>query len=152
MRKRIFQYFNGEKNVWADPLKIDRQHVEAIQDCDFNTILKNVEGPEFFKYIKDGEYYFDEEFKDKVPQSTVKFAMNAQSEALEQLFPILYKTFGLKPIDPDTGEGCTEFEILDAWKAFSQFQDDVKKNTEQNPNSQSSIPESNSESTEEKAL
>jgi len=86
--------------------------------------------------------------KEGVTDDQIALANKEQREATGELVPILYETFQLHPIDPKTGEGTTEKEIIDAFYAFINFQSEVKKNIETSPNSPSSTPDNDSGSTE----
>lgn len=146
MQKRIFSYFDGKETVWADPLAIQRKWWKAGEKVDIETILSQFYGPPFIQNFVDG-IPCDE---DGVPipditEDMIIFAFKMREEATTELCPVLYETFGLSPIDPKTGEGTTQSEIIDAFNSFQLFMYEVKKNTEMNLNSPQSIQETNSE-------
>jgi hypothetical protein len=135
--RKIFKYFNGEKEVFADPMVIERRFQKACESVDINTIIGMVAGPEWLGQIartdEEGKSYDSAgNFLPEVTAASVKIAIDRQNEGIEELLPVLYETFGLKPLQGD-GTGTTTEEILDAYSSYNEFVASLKKNTENEP-------------------
>lgn len=105
-RTEVFQYFDGEKAVWGDPLEI-HEALAAHLDGDVNAVLKNA----------------------KSEDRSVSLA------AFNKLVPAVREAFRLMPFNPETGEGTTWKVCLEVLKAFVAWEEALKKNGAGSPTS-----------------
>ena len=89
--KRIFQYFNGEKQVYADPIEINRAIFHELGDVP--ALIEKTKAPN----------------DDVAYQAMNKFVAGARA------------AFGMPTISPETGKGATFDEVLAAWEDFVLF-------------------------------
>ena len=104
----IFEYFDGQKPVWADPLEID------------DLMAAHLKG-EPNKVIDD--------CASKIP--AVKL------NAMQQFAAAVCSTFQLQPFNRETGEGATWKTCLGVWKRFTDWQQTQKKSGVEGPTSSS---------------
>lgn len=94
-RTDIFQYHNGEKPVWGDPLRIQRLLHLALPDAP--AVLQGVR--------------------------------NKDLAAVGKLMEAVPLAFGMKPFDPESGEGATEAVCKAAVEALWAFLASKKKSS-----------------------
>lgn len=139
--RRIFSYFNPDKcskdengdligngMIFVDPFEIQERWVNAIlkQEVDIEAQFKNLD--------QDAEGY-DPEGDLPDPLLAVKF------KSRRHILNFFHSVFDTKPLSPDGKSGILDVE---AWKNFdlwNEFNDDVKKNTDETP----SLPTSSQE-------
>lgn len=111
--KRIFKYFNGIKEIYADPFEIDwkMQH-QITMNPSYEVHEKNI----FVQADDEG--------------NVSKRDLMLHNDALHFYVPVVTNVFGLQKFNPETGEGMTADEILDIWTNYLEFKFDLKKNTE----------------------
>src|ERR1700693_989791 len=90
--RRIFQYFNGQKLIYADPIEINRRVWHACGGDPKDLVEKA-----------------------KVPDQIVAY------EALEKFVGAIREAFRMPAINPDTGQGALFDEVLQAWEDFVGF-------------------------------
>lgn len=104
MERDIFKYNNGEKEVFGDPMAIDRtirarlgnpaKIIEQVNSIDLNT----ADSPQLSQGL----------------------------QAQETMCVAVREAFGLKPFDPETGKGATESHCFAVWAQFVNFLDEKK--------------------------
>jgi hypothetical protein len=116
--KDIFQYHDGEKQRWGDPMAIRRRLVLAC-------------GGSFQRLWED---YFPDLSKVGLPPEegglTPERAASlllARATAGEKFLPAVRQAFQMVAFDEATGAGATEQHCEDAARAFGQFCEDAKK-------------------------
>ena len=92
-RHDIFQYFNGEADVWGDPWAVRCKLAQALGG-DLPAIV--------------------EQFNDRENEARAL-------AAAEKLVAAARVAFGMKPFDPETGEGATHGHCVEAYRAFVEF-------------------------------
>jgi hypothetical protein len=122
--RRIFRFNDGTKDRCADPLMIDLKRRRASSAIDYEIEMRNFFGPEWLP-----DWRFKKQLPDGITEDTAREADNRQAEAEEKLLPVWYAAFGCQPID-DEGNGTTALEIIRIQTEFSEFEADVKKNTD----------------------
>lgn len=134
----IFRYWNGQKEVCADPMVLEERWFKAIESVDINFILDQFYGPDFIRQFNDDGKPIDESGNIiEVSDEDINTALKFRNSALGQLAPIIHQVFGTHPLD-DEGNGMTTAEALDAFTAWNVFRSEVKKNTEENAKTSSS--------------
>lgn len=103
--KNIFKYNNGEVDLFADPIAVDRKLRMALGD-DFATLKA------LFEVDGDG----------KLTSSPLEFMM-----ATEKQIAATRQAFGCQPFDPHTGKGATDDVVLELWEQFWNWMADQKK-------------------------
>lgn len=139
MEKRIFSYKVNGESVFVDPLVLEDQWYKESQKVDISSILDRFSGPKFIQKFNKNDEPIDEDGNliPGITKEMLDFAFKARDEATQELIPVLYATFKETPIQRD-GSGVTQAEILDAFTDFMNFRFDLKKNTNNDLNSQSS--------------
>ncbi|MBX6313094.1 MAG: hypothetical protein IRY99_09305 [Isosphaeraceae bacterium] len=106
-QRRIFAYFDGAKRRFGDPLLILRR------------IKANLEGQDL----------------DALQQQMDHENPDVKLRALGKVLPAFYAAFEVPPLDPDTGEGVPEEQMLALAGRFFSWLDDLKKATGAPPSS-----------------
>lgn len=112
-KKNIFKYFNGVKEVYADPFELDWRMQDATkmeQSIDTKDSWLNP--------TPDAEGNFD------------RHQISLLNDAYHFYIPIVVKVFKLKSLDEETGEGMTGEDIIDLWSRYLTWRFELKKNTE----------------------
>jgi hypothetical protein len=117
----IFSYFDGEKQVWADPLEIHHGLAAAL-DGDVNKILAATRMT----------------CEDARQQAAVRH------DAMQRLVPAIREVFKLLPFDPNTGTGATWRACIAVFSEFVKWEDALKKNGGFEPTPYSGAVESTS--------
>jgi hypothetical protein len=102
----IFKYHDGERDVFADPLRVRRLFAHAL-DGEPNRYLERIQ--------------------ENAAAEPVAF------EAMERVLAATCQAFGLTPFDPATGAGCTEEKILGVLCAFQAWEDQKKTTSATTP-------------------
>lgn len=102
--KRIFEYHDGEKKVFGDPLELERNVRMTLGDpqkaiTQVNAI--NLAG---------------------APMEGILLAYDAQRRVAEAIREV----FGLVGFDRATGKGCTDAMVFAVWRKFANFLDQKK--------------------------
>ena len=87
--RQVFTYFNGVKQVCADPLAVFRKVVAAF-DGDVNTTLEQLDSDQ----------------------------PGLWAMATTRMIDVVREAFPMVPFDGDTGEGATDRDCLDALNAW----------------------------------
>ena len=128
MEKSIYGYFNGKEQVKADPHMIELRFNRAARRIDYETTLRDFQGPEWF-----GD---PEKIKAMgIPDAAVAMACDRKDDAVLALCGVICEAFGVKTIEQDAENGLNLWTIIGLWDAFLSWSYDVKKNTDQNASS-----------------
>lgn len=101
-KRQIFgPFFNGEKEVFADPLRVYRR-LQVQLDGDANKYLEQSRSEDF------------------------SLAFHAK----ERIIPAALFALELVPFDPKTGKGTLEEDCIRVLNAYLEFMDEVKKNSQ----------------------
>lgn len=100
--RRIFQFFNGVKQICGDPLQIYRR-------------LNRACGGDVNRVLNDSRAGIDQEGNEDLENEPVRF------EATERLLTAVRASFPMHPYNPDTGEGATDDECLTALQSFIKW-------------------------------
>ena len=115
MNKRIFKYYNGFNDVYADPMEVDYKFIRATENEDMETI---------FSWI--GEEKDENGQKDESENKKKKLVMG-----IYRLDPIIREAFQIPAFNPETGEGLTQDETIGIYSDYCEWKEAVKKNIEQ---------------------
>lgn len=97
--RNIFEYFDGEKKLFGDPLALQRKIRIALgADWDF---VREHTGP--------GDH--------EEPQKSI---------AHGKMLAAVREAFGMRPFDPLSGKGATDKLCLATWNTFSSWLDEKK--------------------------
>lgn len=99
-QKSIFQYYNGKRSVWGDPLEIE----------------------DMMNYLLAGE-------PGKVTDQTNVNDPEVYVPATNRLVEAVREAFKMAPFDEATGEGATRQDCLDASNAYLRYKKSLKKST-----------------------
>jgi len=118
----IFQYFDGEKEVFADPEPIWR-NIYRLTGGQPNAWSNAVYAA--------------------TPETTDPNVIATAIDAEEKLEALVRHVFQMKPIDPKTGQGASWPLCLGVWRDYCLFMDDLKKKREtwQPPSASSDGPQ-----------
>lgn len=145
--REIFRYFNGQKEVCADPMVLEDRWFKAIETVDINYVMDRFYGPDFIHNFDEAGKPIDEDGKPiVVSDEDVNTALAVRSEAMQELLPLIYKLFNSHPLDED-GNGMMSAEALEAFTAWNIFRTRVKKNTDENAKTSSSTDSATGEET-----
>jgi len=108
--RRIYAYHNGTSEVRADPLVIRRR------------LIQNANG-KLDQLVREarGEGASLEVIDERLPRPELSDAILLQEEAQERLVAVIRRAFELPPLDPATGQGCTEAMVWKVWGSFNEF-------------------------------
>jgi hypothetical protein len=112
-KKNVYKYFNGVKEVYADPFELDWRMQDATK------MEPNID-------IKDQWLNPTPDDKGNLDRQQIALL----NDAYHFYIPIVIKVFKLKQFDEDTGEGMTGSEIIDLWSQYLAWRFDLKKSTE----------------------
>lgn len=101
---RVYKYFNGIQEVYADPLMVHRHLMRLLDGA--------------------SERIVNEANSDDVAIST---------PARDKLVAATRQAFGLLPFDPMTGAGAVEEEVMRIWDDFNCWLDKKKAKQETSP-------------------
>lgn len=139
-RREIFTFHDETRTRRVDPLVIDHKWRKELMIVDSESIMSRWNGPPWLKELAENGKITSVE----VPEATVNMALDARDDAMMELLPMLYRTFGCTPytFDEATGEesGTTAAGMLRIWTEFLSWQWDVKKNTGDGPPSDTPTP------------
>lgn len=122
MTREVFSYFDGAREVWADPLTIHRRLTRAL-DGDPNSVLAAIQR--------------GREMPDATPPYVPDAgALKQADDAIERLLPAIREVFAM-PFDRMTGQGATEGDCLAAVSKFVAF---MEKKTPKNGSPPTSPP------------
>ena len=125
--RRVFLYsVDGSRLVYGDPMVINRKFRRAVKELTGGTVedLWNAAYP-----------------TRETPEGTLETPplspeqIEAAIDAETVLAEATVRAFGLTALDPATGLGLTEDEILAQFHAFNLWMNEVKKNTGISPSS-----------------
>jgi hypothetical protein len=111
-QRRVFKYYDGEKEVYGDPLAL-RTEIFIATNGDPDGLSKKV----FTVLAPD------------TPTDQILEAFRAQKQIAE----IVMRVFNMKPFDPATGSGATIEHCHMTWRLFGRFLAGEKKNTVNSP-------------------
>lgn len=112
-KKKIYKYFNGKKEIYADPFEIDWKMQHAISmEPNVDTI----------------DSWLSPEANEKGEFDRQQISL--LNDAYHFYIPKIIESFGLKKFDPDTGEGMVSEDIIDLWSDYLEWKFELKKNTE----------------------
>lgn len=122
------KYFNGESEVWGDPLTIMRRLEYALQGQAMKVIREALSPSPSVEEIKENTPE-GQQLRERVRAEH----LHKTFEAKERLLPAIKIAFGMKPFDPDVRRnpecrGATEKHCIDAIKAWVKYYVSVKKN------------------------
>lgn len=119
MNKRIFQYHDGESDVFADPSELEYQIDRLeIQELLFPKRLAELPADE------EGMIDFE-----KIDPQDRKLLFDSYHEAE----PLIREAFKLKPFDRASGKGLLYREVIELYNKYLDWCEQVKKNTETPP-------------------
>lgn len=108
--RQLFVYHDGEKEVHADPLDIRRKLLQASVGAFYRWLshARDVEAP----LGPDGKEVEEE-----------PMVVLGRLDAQDKVLAAARHAFGLAPLDPATGKGCTEAmvrRVLHAWATLME--------------------------------
>jgi hypothetical protein len=115
-KKNVYKYFNGVKEVYADPFELDWRMQNAVKMTPNIDTIDSWLSPQ-----EDVEGKFDRQ------------QIALLNDAYHFYIPKIVDVFGLKKFDPDTGEGMVGEDIIDLWSDYLGWRTELKKNTESEP-------------------
>lgn len=123
--RRSFAYFDGEKQVFADPLAVWRRLLRAL-DGDFHGAWEDAQPKKVLG--DDGK---------PLPPSDprVASATLARLAGEERLLGAVREALALPAFDPTTGKGATEEDVQVALDAYCDYLEKKRKSTESSPTS-----------------
>lgn len=110
--RRVFKYFDGEQEVYGDPLAL-RTEIFIATNGDPDSLSKKI----FIPLTPD------------TPPEQIIEAYKAEKKLVE----IVRDVFKMKPFDPTTGAGATVDHCRMAWRMLTRFLNGEKKNTVKSP-------------------
>lgn len=121
MDKRIFKYFDGESEIFADPSELDFQiaHLD-IEQIMFPERLADI------PTLADGTIDHA-----KINPLDVKLMVDSSHDA----DPLIRQAFQVKPFDRTTGKGMLFEEVVELFNDYLTWRNDVKKNMQTPPTS-----------------
>jgi hypothetical protein len=108
--RNLLRYFNGTEEVYGDPLEIDRRLLKYARDMGVDL---------------DAKFQILQEHDDPM----------AWVDQADDVLPAMRHALQMPPINPLTGQGATEMEVLEAFRVYGEFQQAVKKKAETSPSS-----------------
>ena len=108
--RAIYEYHNGEKTVFADPLAVQRKMLRLAAG-NLAGLSQDASTPE------------PDALGNVEPQDPSKVLLRL--DAQEALVGVIREAFGLAPFDPDTGKGVPEKHC---WKVWDDFYEWLEKN------------------------
>jgi hypothetical protein len=136
MNKNIFKFFDGAKEVYGDPLAIQRR-LRLATNSRLSDLIDAVNGPEEYDEWREKLKGASEEDKAKL-REFLAGASAAMDQAREELYPAIVKAFPLVPFNPESGEGATDDVIIQAMTSLNQWLGQKKTSTVMPPKSASS--------------
>lgn len=121
MEKKIYKYFNGFEDVFADPAEVDYRMSKASENLDMEVIGQWLTLPT----DESGEVLDDSRLS---PGVKANF-----TEACHRLLPSIRAGFEIKEFDKSTGQGMTMDELLGLYADYMEWRAGLKKNTEPSP-------------------
>ncbi len=130
----VFGYWNGSADVFADPLRVDRE-LRAKSQCQLWTWLRTMREEVPTVNANDPPEVRANALAHKMGMETKQVA------AAESIISLVYLVFKMVPFDESTGKGATErncHAVLTAWLAFVAGE---KKNPEPSAPAPTSTPD-----------
>lgn len=117
---KLYQFFNGFETVFLDPYEVSYRYDKYGQSEEMR---------EAEKWINQAERKEDGEFSETVSDSE----KDLYWEAMHMHVPRIKNALEVPDFNKSTGQGLSAEEIIDSWTNFIEWQNGVKKNTDELP-------------------